>query len=112
MQSNPYSSTEPELGPLMRDIKNKICQEVRPDIRNVFNILIDFPFSIQCELVAILENDTGMELLVCNMIMSLDMLVRDVYRKVSESKFKPSFRRTHPIVMICRSFCLKKTKAS
>ena len=28
MQGNPYSSTEPGLGPLMRDIKNKICQDV------------------------------------------------------------------------------------
>ena len=62
MQGNPYSSTEPGLGPLMRDVKNKICQD--------------------CELVALLEDDTGMELLVCNKIMSLDLSVRDVYRKV------------------------------
>ena len=46
----------------MRDVKNKICQD--------------------CELVALLEDDTGMELLVCNKIMSLDLPVRDVYRKV------------------------------
>ena len=26
MLGNPYSSNEPGLGPLMRDIKNKICQ--------------------------------------------------------------------------------------
>lgn len=26
MLGNPYSSTEPGLGPLMRDVKNKICQ--------------------------------------------------------------------------------------
>lgn len=63
MQGNPYSSTEPGLGPLMRDVKNKICQD--------------------CELVALLEDDTGMELLVCNKIMSLDLPVRDVYRKVN-----------------------------
>lgn len=25
MQGNPYSSKEPGLGPLMRDVKNKIC---------------------------------------------------------------------------------------
>ena len=25
MQGNPYSSTSPGLGPLMRDVKNKIC---------------------------------------------------------------------------------------
>ena len=26
MLGNPYSSDEPGLGPLMRDVKNKICQ--------------------------------------------------------------------------------------
>ena len=26
MQGNPYSSNEPDLGPLMRDVKNKICR--------------------------------------------------------------------------------------
>ena len=26
MVGNPYSSNEPGLGPLMRDVKNKICQ--------------------------------------------------------------------------------------
>ncbi len=26
MLGNPYSSNEPGLGPLMRDVKNKICQ--------------------------------------------------------------------------------------
>lgn len=62
MQGNPYSSQEPGLGPLMRDVKNKICTD--------------------CELIALLEDDTGMELLVCNKIMSLDLPVRDVYRKV------------------------------
>uniref|UniRef100_A0A2R5LN58 Putative e3 ubiquitin-protein ligase ubr4 n=1 Tax=Ornithodoros turicata TaxID=34597 RepID=A0A2R5LN58_9ACAR len=62
MLGNPYSSTEPGMGPLMRDIKNKICQD--------------------CELVALLEDDNGMELLVCNKIISLDLPVKDVYRKV------------------------------
>lgn len=33
-------------------------------------------------MIALLEDDTGMELLVCNKIMSLDLPVRDVYRKV------------------------------
>eukprot|EP00058_Branchiostoma_floridae_P006338 XP_002591826.1 hypothetical protein BRAFLDRAFT_125324 [Branchiostoma floridae] len=62
MQGNPYSSNEPGLGPLMRDVKNKICQD--------------------CELVALLEDDSGMELLVNNKIVSLDLLVQDVYRKI------------------------------
>ena len=45
MSGNPYLSKEPGLGPLMRDVKNKICTD--------------------CELVALLEDDNGMELLVC-----------------------------------------------
>lgn len=58
MLGNPYSSLEPGLGPLMRDVKNKICQD--------------------CELVALLEDDNGMELLVNNKIISLDLPVREV----------------------------------
>lgn len=63
MLGNPYSSAEAGLGPLMRDVKNKICQD--------------------CELVALLEDDNGMELLVNNKIMSLDLTVKDVYKKVN-----------------------------
>lgn len=62
MLGNPYSCNEAGLGPLMRDVKNKICQD--------------------CELVALLEDDNGMELLVNNKIMSLDLPVKDVYKKV------------------------------
>lgn len=43
MPGNPYSSNEPGIGPLMRDIKNKICQD--------------------CDLVALLEDDSGMEVI-------------------------------------------------
>ena len=59
---NPYSSNEPGLGPLMRDVKNKICQD--------------------CELVGLLEDDNGMELLVNNKIISLDLPVKEVYKKI------------------------------
>ncbi|CAG9835872.1 unnamed protein product [Diabrotica balteata] len=62
MLGNPYCSLEAGLGPLMRDVKNKICQD--------------------CELVALLEDDNGMELLVNNKIMSLDLQVKDVYKKI------------------------------
>ncbi|KAG8431951.1 hypothetical protein GDO86_019058 [Hymenochirus boettgeri] len=62
MPGNPYSSNEPGIGPLMRDIKNKICQD--------------------CDLVALLEDDSGMELLVNNKIISLDLAVAEVYKKV------------------------------
>ena len=61
MLGNPYSSNEPSLGPLMRNIKNKICTDVAR---------------------ALLEDDNGMELLVNNKIISLDLAVRDVYKKV------------------------------
>lgn len=62
MLGNPYPSSEAGLGPLMRDVKNKICMD--------------------CELVALLEDDTGMELLVYNKIISLDLPVKEVYKKV------------------------------
>lgn len=62
MLGRPYSSSEAGMGPLMRDIKNKICQD--------------------CELVALLEDDNGMELLVNNKIISLDLPVKDVFKKV------------------------------
>ncbi|XP_050389975.2 E3 ubiquitin-protein ligase UBR4 [Patella vulgata] len=62
MLGNPYSTNEPGLGPLMRDIKNKICQD--------------------CELIALLDDDTGMELLVNKKIISLDLPVKEVYKKI------------------------------
>ncbi|KAH8263174.1 hypothetical protein KR044_005513 [Drosophila immigrans] len=62
MLGNPYPSSEMGLGPLMRDVKNKICTD--------------------CELIALLEDDNGMELLVNNKIISLDLPVKDVYKKV------------------------------
>lgn len=62
MLGNPYSCKDPGMGPLMRNIKNKICQE--------------------CELVSLLEDDSSLELLVNNKIMSLDLPVKDVYKKI------------------------------
>lgn len=62
MLGNPYSSNEAGIGPLMKDIKNKICQD--------------------CELIALLEDDSSMELLVSNKIISLDLPVRDVYKRI------------------------------
>lgn len=62
MLGNPYSSNEAGIGPLMKDIKNKICQD--------------------CELLALLEDDSSMELLVSNKIISLDLPVRDVYKRI------------------------------
>jgi len=64
MLGNPYSSNETGIGPLMRDIKNKICTD--------------------CELVALLEDDNGMELLVNNKIISLDLPVKEVSQHLYE----------------------------
>lgn len=62
MLGNPYSSAESGLGPQMRDVKNKICRD--------------------CELIALLEDDNGMELLVSNKIINLDLLVKDIYKNI------------------------------
>ncbi|CAN0876126.1 Auxin transport protein BIG [Linum grandiflorum] len=60
MTKNPYSSAE--IGPLMRDVKNKICQ--------------------QLDLLGLLEDDYGMELLVAGNIISLDLSIAQVYEQV------------------------------
>lgn len=60
MTKNPYSSAE--IGPLMRDVKNKICH--------------------QLELLGLLEDDYGMELLVAGNIISLDLSIALVYEQV------------------------------
>lgn len=60
MTKNPYSSAE--IGPLMRDVKNKICH--------------------QLDLLGLLEDDYGMELLVAGNIISLDLSIAQVYERV------------------------------
>nr|KYP76458.1 E3 ubiquitin-protein ligase UBR4 [Cajanus cajan] len=60
MTKNPYSSVE--IGPLMRDVKNKICH--------------------QLDLLGLLEDDYGMELLVAGNIISLDLSIAQVYEQV------------------------------
>lgn len=61
MSKNPYASTS-FSGPLMRDVKNKICQDL--------------------DLLAFLEDDFGMELLVSGNVIKLDLSVMDVYEQV------------------------------
>lgn len=87
MLGNPYSSNEAGLGPLMRDVKNKICQD--------------------CELVALLEDDNGMELLVNNKIMSLDLPVKDVYKKIwlAEGGDHDAMRVVYRMRLIITPFC-------
>ncbi|KAL9226491.1 hypothetical protein vseg_002298 [Gypsophila vaccaria] len=60
MTKNPYSSAE--IGPLMRDVKNKICH--------------------QLDLLGLVEDDYGMELLVAGNIISLDLSIAQVYEQV------------------------------
>ncbi|XP_048230333.1 auxin transport protein BIG [Ricinus communis] len=60
MTKSPYSSSE--IGPLMRDVKNKICH--------------------QLDLLGLLEDDYGMELLVAGNIISLDLSIAQVYEQV------------------------------
>eukprot|EP00850_Spirogloea_muscicola_P019673 SM000196S05365 [mRNA] locus=s196:186709:205871:+ [translate_table: standard] len=60
MTNNPYSSAQ--VGPLMRDVKNKICQ--------------------QLELLGLLDDDFGMELLVAGNIIALDLPISRVYEQV------------------------------
>ncbi|PAV85644.1 hypothetical protein WR25_08253 [Diploscapter pachys] len=62
MSGNPYKSTDAGMGPLMRDVKNRICRDT--------------------EMIALLEDDNGMELLVNNYIISLSLPVRQVYEKM------------------------------
>lgn len=50
------------IGCVMRDIKNKICTDLN--------------------MTAMLEDDHGMELLVCGNIISLDVFIEDVYKRV------------------------------
>ncbi|KAM0923258.1 hypothetical protein ACQ4PT_005659 [Festuca glaucescens] len=59
MTKNPYSSVE--IGPLMRDVKNKICQ--------------------QLDMIGLIEDDYGMELLVSGNIISLDLSISQVYEQ-------------------------------
>ena len=69
MTKNPYSSSE--IGPLMRDVKNKICH--------------------QLDLLGLLEDDYGMELLVAGNIISLDLSIAQVYEQVwKKSNSQPS----------------------
>ncbi|KAK1310864.1 Auxin transport protein BIG [Acorus calamus] len=60
MTKNPYSSAE--IGPLMRDVKNKICH--------------------QLDLMGLVEDDFAMELLVAGNIISLDLSIAQVYEQV------------------------------
>lgn len=68
MTKNPYSSTE--IGPLMRDVKNKICREL--------------------DLFSLLDDDFSMELLVAGNIISLDLSVAQVYEQVWKKSLSTS----------------------
>ncbi|CAJ0573857.1 unnamed protein product, partial [Mesorhabditis spiculigera] len=77
MTGNPYKSTDPGIGPLMRDIKNKICRDT--------------------ELVTMIDDDNGIELLVANQIVPLNLPVKAVYDKVWKTDHP-----TQPMIVIYR----------
>jgi len=60
MVNNPYPSSV--VGETIRDLKNKICRDT--------------------ELIAMVDDDTSLELLVSNKIVKLDLAVADVYKKI------------------------------
>jgi len=62
MLRNPYSTANMSAKPLMRDVKNLICREL--------------------DMVGLVEDDFGMELLVTNQIISLDLPVEDVFERI------------------------------
>ena len=62
MARNPYSTAQLESQPLMRDVKNLICHEL--------------------DMEGLIQDDFGMELLVSNQIISLDLTVEDVFERV------------------------------
>lgn len=78
MLGNPYSSKDPNIGPLMKDIKNKICQD--------------------CELLALLDDDSSMELIVSNKIISLDLPLKEVYKKI----WCPDNGEVEPMIIVYR----------
>ena len=54
----------------------KSSNENRYEQQRVFCVVAD------CDLVALLDDDSGMDLLVSGKIISLDLPIRDVYKKV------------------------------
>ncbi|PAA59811.1 hypothetical protein BOX15_Mlig013612g1 [Macrostomum lignano] len=67
IQGSSFSSRDPQLGPLMRNVKAKICKDT--------------------DMVSLADDDTAMELLVDNKIISLDLPVAMVYKKVWAVKY-------------------------
>lgn len=88
MSRNPYSSASFD-GPLMRDVKNKICKD------------LDLP--------ALLEDDFAMELLVAGKVVKLDLPILAVYehvwREAAPTQIPLSAQPTH----LSRSIGLRRT---
>ncbi|KAF8389895.1 hypothetical protein HHK36_024413 [Tetracentron sinense] len=82
MTKNPYSSAE--IGPLMRDVKNKICH--------------------QLDLIGLLEDDYGMELLVDGNIISLDLSISQVYEQVWKKSHSQSPNMANSALLSSNAF--------
>ncbi|XP_042518404.1 auxin transport protein BIG isoform X2 [Macadamia integrifolia] len=82
MTKNPYSSAE--IGPLMRDVKNKICH--------------------QLDLLGLLGDDYGMELLVAGNIISLDLSIAQVYEQVWKKSHSQSSTMSNAALLSSSAF--------
>lgn len=81
----------------------KVCYLLHAPLCSILDIVgISFIILLpDCELVALLEDDTGMELLVCNKIISLDLPVKDVYKKIWVPQHGEVSSRSKVISPIC-----------
>lgn len=87
MSRNPYSSSSFD-GPLMRDVKNKICKD------------LDLP--------GLLEDDFAMELLVAGNVVKLDLPIMAVYEQIWRHAASAQVVNNTPAMNFSRSFGLRR----
>lgn len=88
MSRNPYPSSSFD-GPLMRDVKNKICRD------------LDLP--------GLLEDDFGMELIVAGNLVKLDLPIMGVYEHVWKGSSAASMASTMQTTQLSRTFGFRRT---
>lgn len=88
MSRNPYSSASFD-GPLMRDVKNKICKD------------LDLP--------GLLEDDFAMELLVAGNVVKLDLPIMAVFEQVWRKFSAAQISSNIPPGHLARNFGLRRT---
>ncbi|CDF35829.1 unnamed protein product [Chondrus crispus] len=88
MSRNPYASSTFD-GPLMRDVKNKICRDL--------------------EIPSLLDDDFAMELLVAGNLVKLDLPIMAVYDHVWRGSSEASMVSNMQPTQLTRSFGLRRT---